>query len=242
MKFLAIAGRNSKEIFRDPLTIVLGVAMPIALLFLFSTIGRSAPIEIFTPPMLAPAVVVFGFSFLTMFSATLLSKDRQTAFLARLLTAPIRPSGFIMAYILPYIPIALVQIVAGFAAAAVLGIEMGTGIFMSLTVLVPIALAFIGLGMILGSLMTENQIAGFGSSLIVVVSIFGGCWMDLSLVGGVFEKIGYALPFAHAVDAARAVIAGAAFSDITAHFIWVAVYSAAFFVLGIVSFAWKTRR
>lgn len=51
-------------------------------------------------------------------------------------------------------------------------------------------------------LLKEAQVGGVGSIVIVMISLFGGVWMDLKAVGGVFEAVGYALPFAHATDAA----------------------------------------
>ena len=231
-----------KEVYRDPLSISLGVAMPAAMLVLFVTIGKNTALDIFTPIALAPAVAVFSFAFLTMFSAVLLTRDRQTAFLTRLLTTPLRPREFILAYTIPFLPAALLQIVACFAVAAVFGINLDLSIAASLIVLVPAAITCIGLGMLVGSLCTENQVAGIGSVVIVVASLFGGAWMNLREIGGVFEAIGYALPFAHAIDATRAIIKGARLSDVRSDLYWLFAYTVAFYTLGVFSFAWRTKR
>jgi len=242
VRFLSLANRNIKEIYRDPISIVLGVAMPATLLVLFVSISQNAPIEIFTVSALTPGIIVFSFSFLTMFSAILLSKDRQSAFLTRLLVSPLRPVDFILAYSLPFIPIALMQIIICYTVAVFLGITLDLGILLlSLIVLIPIALACIGIGMILGSLLTENQVAGAGSLVIIASSLFGGAWMDLNMIGGVFKNIGYALPFAHAIDATRAIYKGARLSGIVDNMYWIIGYTILFLILGIASFKWKTR-
>jgi len=226
MKFLSLANRNMKEIYRDPVSILLGVAMPVILLALFASISKNVPIPQFTVQALTPGIIVFSFSFLTMFSAILLSKDRQSAFLTRLLASPLKPIGFILAYSLPFIPIALLQIIICLIVAVILGFSLNLLLFLlSPMVLIPVAFACIGVGMILGSLLTENQVAGAGSFVIIISSLFGGAWMDLNVVGGVFKNIGYALPFAHAIDATRAIYTGAALIGIASNIYWVVSYT-----------------
>ncbi len=65
--------------------------------------------------------------------------------------------------------------------------------------------------------------------------------MDLKAIGGVFETIGYSLPFAHAIDAARAVLNGSSASGIVTDFYWVLGYTLVFFVAGIFCFRWRTK-
>lgn len=240
MRFLSLANRNMKEIYRDPVSISLGLAMPVGLLMLFILIGKNAPVEIFKAKSLTPGVIVFSFAFLMMFSATLLSKDRQSAFLARLLASPLKSTDFILAYSLPFLPIAILQIVVCFIVGIIFGVPLNLGLLYSLVVFIPIALVFICLGMVLGSLLTENQIAGAGSIIIVATSLLGGAWMDLKMVGGTFESIAYALPFAHAIDAARSIFNQSSLGNIGTDLYWIVGYALAFLALGIISFRWKT--
>lgn len=242
MRFLVLAGRNLKEVYRDPIAIGLGVIMPVVLLMLFISMGKNLPIETFSPSTLTPGIIVFGFTFLTMFSAMLLAKDHQSAFLTRLLTTPLRPIDFILAYSIPFLPIAFLQTAVCFTVGILFGMTLNFNVLLSLVVLIPIAVACIGLGMIIGSLCTENQIAGIGSTIIMAGSLFGGAWMDLKMVGGVFNTIGYILPFAHAIDATRAILKGSDFGTIANNLYWVIGYTLCFFVLGIFSFRWRTKR
>jgi len=241
MRFTALAIRNFKEMIRDPLSIGFEVGLPPVFMVMFWALGESVGGDIFTATMLAPAVTVFGFAFLTMFSAIMLARDRQSALLSRLLTTPLRSSDFIVAYSLPFILIAILQIVACFAMGALLGLEVYGNIGIVFLVLLLMAICCLGLGTILGSVFTENQVSGVGSAVIVFVSLFGGCWMDMETIGGVFQGIGYSLPFAHAVDAARDVLMGSGFGDITTDLCWVLGYTVVFFVLGVLCFRWRTR-
>ena len=240
MRFLSLANRNMKEIYRDPVSISLGVAMPVILLMLFISIGKNTPIEMFTPKALTPGIIVFSFAFLMMFSAMLLSKDRQSAFLTRLLASPLKPTDYILAYSLPLLPIAILQIIVCFIVGIIFGVPLSLSILYSLVILIPVAFVFIGLGMILGSLLTENQISGAGTIIIIITSLLGGAWMNLKMVGGAFESIAYALPFAHAIDGARSILTGSSLGNVTTDLCWVVGYALVFLLLGIVSFRWKT--
>lgn len=240
MRWLSLARRNTKEIYRDPVSTLLGLALQIALLLLFTSIHKKTQVEMFSARMLTPGIIIFSFSFLMMFSATLLSKDRQNAFLLRLFTTPLKPADFILAYFLPFLPLALAQMLSCLLAGYFLGAEY-QNFFWILLILLMVALSCIGLGMILGSLFSVNQISGIGSLLITAISLFGNIWTPLEFMGGVFSKIGYAMPFAHAMDAIRWLVEGNPFSGITGHFIWVLIYTVVLTAGGVLAFAWRTR-
>lgn len=242
MRFISLASRNMKEVYRDMLSVGLGIAMPVLMLILFSTLGKSAPIPLFTPDSLTPAVAVFSFGFLTMFASVLLSKDRHSAFLTRLLVTPLRSSDFILAYSLPFIPVALAQMIICLGVGLIMGGTLTASILLAMLVILPVAITCIAIGLILGSLCTENQVAGFGSTLIVIISLFGGAWMDLKMIGGIFETIGYALPFAHAIDAARALISGSGSAGMGTGLYVNLGYMVVTCILAVVVFNWKTKR
>jgi ABC-2 type transport system permease protein len=238
---MSLANRNMKEVYRDPLTALLGLAMPLALLILFSSVNKKIRLDIFSPQMLTPGIIVFCFAFLIMFSAILLSKDRQTAFLTRLFTTPLRPADFILAYTLPFIPLALIQTAVCLLVGVFLGAAFSNVLF-SLIIFLLITMICLSIGMIMGSLLTMNQVSGVGSVFVTAIGLFSGAWMDLKMVGGVFERIGYALPFAHAVDAAKGLLAGSAFTGISGNFYPLLCYAVVLFLLAIVAFRWKMKQ
>ena len=241
MKFYSLSTRNLKEIYRDPVTILLGLAMPLGFLLLFASIEKKIPLEIYTAQNLTPGVTIFSFAFIIMFSATLLAKDKQSAFLIRLFATPLKPSDYILSYLLPFIPFALLQIVVCFVTGILFGASF-QNILISMLLFLFIAISCISLGMILGALFTVNQVSGVGSILITAISLFCGVWMDLKMVGGVFETIGYALPFAHAVDASRGLLSGSHFDSISHSFYIVILYSIVLFFLAILAFRRAMRK
>ena len=104
MRFFA--SRNAREILRDPISVGFGVAFPILLLLLLSFLNRHIPAEahmtLFEPEQLAPGVSVFSLSFLALFSALLLSRDRSSALILRLYASPLTGRDFILGYLLPW--------------------------------------------------------------------------------------------------------------------------------------------
>lgn len=209
MRFTSLAHRNLKEIFRDPVTLLLGVAMPVVFLFLFSSLGNLGDgVDVFKPQMLTPGIVIFSMSFIIMFVGTLLGKDSKTAFLTRLLSTPLKPVDYFLAYMLPFLPVALFQIVACYGVGVVLGISI-INVGLTLLVFLLMTMFCISIGIILGALLTLNQISGVGSIFITIASIFSGVWMDLHMLGGVFEAVGYSLPFAHSTEALKLLAHGA---------------------------------
>ena len=240
MRFAELAIRNFKEMWRDPISMGLEIGIPAGFLVIFWALGRSMGDESFlTTTMLVPGIAVFGFAFLLMFSAMMLSRDRESALLSRLLTAPLKPRDFILSYSLPYIPMVILQIALCFGIGALLGLELLGNAGLVFLVLLVMGICCVELGMILGLLFNVNQVSGVGSVIITLVALLGGIWIDIEAIGGVFYSIGNALPFAHAIDAARDAMIGAGFSGIATDFYWVLGYTLLFFALGTFLFRWR---
>ena len=225
MKALTFANRNTKEIIRDPLTLCFGLGFPLVLILLLSAIQANVPVPLFEIKHLAPGITVFGLSFMTLFSATLISKDRGSSLLQRLYTTPLTPLDFILGYTLPIIPIAVAQSIVCYLVAILLGLSVTVNILYSVLFIVPISVLFIALGLLFGSILTDKQVGGICGALLTNLSAWlSGTWFDLELVGGAFKKIAYMLPFVHAVELERAVLGGD-FNGIFPHLWWVLGYA-----------------
>ena len=236
MKMLTFAKRNMKEILRDPLNLCFGIGFPLVLILLLSAIQANIPVSLFEIQQLAPGIVVFGLSFMTLFSATLISKDRGSSLLQRLYTTPMKPTDFILGYTLPIIPIALMQSVICYIAAVVLGLEITANILIAILFVASISLLYISLGLLFGSILTDKQVGGICGALLTNLSAWlSGTWFDLALVGGAFKKIAYALPFVHAVELERAVLTSD-FAGIFPHLWWVLGYSAICIIVAVLLF------
>ena len=236
MKLSAFTSRNSKELLRDPLSLVFCIAFPLFLLILVAVLNkRLPPVETFRIENFAPGTVVFSFSFLTLFSGMLIAKDRTTSFLTRLFASPLTSSDYIFGYSLPLLPIALLQSAVFFIAAFFFELPVTFNVLVTLLVLIPAAVVFIGFGLLFGSIFSDKQVGGFFSVFVYMATFLSGQWLDLNMVGGVLKSIAYALPFAHAVDAAKAALAGE-YSSIFPHLLWVTGYALIVFLVAVWAF------
>ena len=236
MRMFAFAKRNIKEILRDPLNLAFGIGFPIVVLVLLSAIQKNIPVELFEISHLVPGITIFGLTFMTLFSATLISKDRSSSFLQRLYTTRIKAHEFILGYTLPIIPISLLQAIICYVVAVVFGYKITINTLYALLFIIPISVLFIALGLLCGSVFNEKQVGGICGALLTNLCAFlSGVWFDLNLVGGVFKRIAQALPFYHAVELERAVVKGN-FSEITLHLLIVIAFAVVILILAVFLF------
>lgn len=166
MRILTFSNRTAKEILRDPLNLAFGLGFPVALLLLLSAIQANIPVKMFELDKLTPGITVFGLSFMTLFSATLVAKDRESALLQRLYTTPLTAMDFIFGYILPILPIAIAQSIVCYIVAVILGLKITVTILYALLAIIPISLFFICLGLLCGSALNVKQVGGICGALI----------------------------------------------------------------------------
>ena len=246
MKTLVFASRNTKEILRDILTLLFGIVFPIVLLVLLSIINSSIPAEagmsLFEISNLVPGVSVFGLSFISLFTAMLVSKDRCTSFILRLFTSPLKPAEYILGYTIPLIPMSIVQTIVCYVAAFAFGLEYTAIIFLAVIVNIPVAILFISIGLLCGTVFNDKMVGGICGALLTNLSAWlSGTWFDLELVGGAFETVANLLPFIHAVNAGRAALSGN-YSEIMPHLIWVIGYALVITVIAVVLFNRKMKQ
>ena len=228
MRMLTFSGRCAKEIIRDPLNLAFGLGFPLVLLLLLSAIQANVPVSLFEIGHLAPGIGVFGLSFMTLFSATLVSKDRESALMQRLYTSALRPADFILGYMLPMIPIAAAQSLVCYLAALALGLSLSVNIFFGVLMSIPVGIFHIALGLLFGSILNSKQVGGICGALLTNLSAWlSGVWFDLGLLGETFGKVAKLLPFYHSVQMERALIAGGFSQEVFYHFAFVTVYAVA---------------
>lgn len=241
---LIFARRVTLELLRDPLSYIFALGFPMVMLLVMTLVNQSIPEEaamtIFTLPSLVPAVWVFGMTFLMLFSAQLLAKDRSEAFLIRLYLSPMTSADFLMGYLLPVTVLGVLQGIITYGTGAVVGLFTGesvslSGVLLSVLLSLPSLLLFISMGLLFGAVLSERAAPGISSVIISVSSLLGGIWMDVDLMGGAWLDVCRALPFYHAVKLARC---GAAldFSGIPLSLIVVCIYGVLLFLLAALLF------
>lgn len=242
MKAVTFSKRCAKEIIRDPLNLFFGIGFPVVLLLLLSAIQANIPVSLFEIKYLAPGIAVFGLSFITLFSSTLVAKDRESAFLQRLYTTPLKSRDFILGYILPLVIVAVVQSIVTYLVAILLSLPVNLNLLVAVLFVLPISIFYVSLGVLCGSVFNVKQVGGICGGLLTNLSAWlSGVWFDLSLIGGVFESIASFLPFVHAVELQRAIILGD-FNQILPHLAVVMVYALVTTVFAIFLFFKQKRK
>lgn len=215
-KTICFAKRNLKEMYRDVLSYIFCLAFPIVMLVIMTLVNESIPKEadmtIFRIDNLMGGIIVFGQTFVMLFTTLSVSKDRECSFLMRLYASPMKSSNFTMGYFLPMILIAMAQAFTAVAASLVISFIVGVklsigGVLLSIVFSIPSAVMFIGIGVLFGTILNSNAAPGLCSIVISLGSFLGGIWFDAEGTGGVMYKICKCLPFIYCTKTVRSTIA-----------------------------------
>lgn len=204
MRTINFAKRNFKELIREPLSLVFAIILPLFLLFIFQQFNipnDSYKIENFTA-----GIIVFGFSFITLFTSMLVSKDRTTSLLIRLGISPMKSSEYILGYMLSLVPIILIQDILFFILACLMGLSFSINIIWAVIVSIIISILFISIGILIGSIFTEKASSGISSIIVQLVCFTSGMYFPKELLGNMFGKICEYLPFESAVIIIKGVM------------------------------------
>lgn len=238
MKTLALVTRNRKEILRDPISLIFFIGVPMVMLIILSLMQKNMPYDLFEIEKLAPGMAVFSFSFISLFSGMLIAKDRSSWFLTRLFASPLSSSDFIIGYSLPLLVIAVLQSGVCFITAFFFGLSIDINVLLTILILIPSAILFIGLGLLLGCVFNDKQVSGIASLVIMLVSFLSGIWYNLDMMGDTLKTISNTLPFVHSVKLTQSVLNGD-YSEINSNIIWVLAYAVGVFATAILVFKKK---
>ena len=237
MRMLNFAKRNFKELIRDPLSLVFEIILPIFLLFIFQQInipGDPYKLENFTP-----GIIIFGFSFITLFTATLVSKDRSSSLLIRLGTSPMKSSDYILGYIISLIPIIVIQDILFFVVAILLGMSFSINMIYTIFISLVVSVLFISLGILIGSLVSEKATGGIGSVVVQLVCFTSGMYFSNDLIGDSFEKVCELLPFESCLNIIKGVLNNDLDSILTRNIIVFLIYAIGILFVAIIAFKKK---
>ncbi len=212
---ICFAKRNFTEMSRDLLSYIFCVAFPLAMLVIMTLVNESIPKEagmtIFRIDNLSGGIAVFGQTFVMLFTALTVSKDRSGSFLIRLFASPMKSSDFTNGYILPMLLISVIQsclsMLSSFIVSLIVGFDLNViGLLVSIVVLIPSAIFFTSIGLIFGTLFNQNAAPGLCSIIISLGSFIGGIWFDAESTGGIILKIAKCLPFFYCTKLVRSAV------------------------------------
>lgn len=249
-RIIAFAGRNLKELLRDPLSYIFCIGFPLVMLIVMTMVNSSIPAEagmtIFRIDNLSAGISVFGMTFVMLFTCLSVSKDRAGSFLVRLYASPMRPWDFIIGYMMPVFVLAVAQSIVTFAASLIVGVVTDVelsilGCMAAVVALLPLSVMMISTGLLFGTLFSEKAAPGLCSIVISLASFLGGVWFDVEGIDGVLNDICTALPFFHGTKAGRMAVALDFGSEFRLHIAVMSGYAAAVTVISILLFRRKMK-
>ena len=204
--------RNLKEVLRDPLIYIFCLGFPVAMFFLFYIInkfsnGNTPTFEVLS---LLPGIIVFSYSFVMLTLSIMVSKDKQTFFLKRLYSSPMKSYDFILGYFLVGLFIGVLQTLICIITGLIISVISNVG-FVSISDILlliisqlPMLITNIFLGILFGTIFSDKSAPGICSVFISLAGILGGCWMPIETMGG-FETFCRFLPFYPSVYIGRII-------------------------------------
>ncbi len=214
-RLLAFTERNRKEILRDPLSYIFCLGFPLVMLIIMTLVDQSIPKEagmtVFHIENLSGGILVFAQTFIMLFTAITVAKDRSGSFLVRMYATPMTSRDLIGGYILPMLLLYLIQavitVITAFIIALITKADLKiSGLILGIVLGLPSAVLFIGFGLLAGTLFNEKAAPGMCSILISLGSFLGCIWFDADATGGVMLKICRCLPFYYCTKTVRAAM------------------------------------
>ena len=237
MRTLNFAKRNFKELIRDPLGMIFTIVLPLFLLFIFQQFN--IPNDAFKLENFTPGIIVFGFSFITLFTATLVARDRTTSLLIRLGISPMKSVEYILGYILAILPIIIIQNVLFFALAIIMGLQFSIYIILTALVSWLVAILFIGIGILFGSIFSEKAASGISSIIVQFVCFTSGMYFPKELIGDVYARICEYLPFESCVTIVKGILNNDFGSISIRNIIVFSIYTISIVIISVIAFKKK---
>ena len=236
MRILTFANRNFKEIIRDPLSIIFSIILPLFLLYIFKQF--KIPNEVYNIENFTPGIIIFSLSFITMFTSSLVAKDRSTSLTTRLEVSPMKSIDYILGYSISVLPIVLIQNILFFITAILLGLNFSINITYTILVSIPISLLFISLGILIGTITTEKSSSGVSSIVVQLVAFTSGMYFSTDMVGNTFSTICKILPFQSTLNITKSVLNNS-YNNILTNTLIVVIYTIITILLEIFLFKKK---
>lgn len=233
-RVFALTKRNVKEILRDPTSLVFCALLPVAMLVLMQVLfaKMSEHAVMFRIENFAPGITTFGFTFTMLYVALTVSGDRKSAFMARITVSPVRPAEYVISFILASVPVMIVQTILFYCVAFIFGLPFGTGVLLSVLLLIPSTFFYATAGTLIGSIADNPNQAGPISSIIISgAGLLGGVWLPIETMSEGFITVCKCLPFYNCVLAGKTPFVG---GNALVPVLITIGYAVVFFVLSVV--------
>ena len=150
-----------------------------------------------------PGNAVLFLFFLSTTVALSFVEERRSGAWRRLLSAPVPRSTLLLAKLVPFFLVGLVQMAFFFGVGVVVfGMGVGGSVLALAAVTAVLVFAAVSLGLLVASFGgTERQVSGFATMAVLVMALLGGCMFPRIFMPDAMKTIGLFTPHAWALDA-----------------------------------------
>jgi ABC-2 type transport system permease protein len=186
--------------------------------------------------------VLFGF-FLALQVALSFVEERRSGTWRRVLASPARRRWVLLAKLVPYVLVGLVQFAFLFGLGALaFGMEVRGSLAALVTLTVAVVLCAAALGLAIASLGgTEKQVGGIGSICLLVMGLIGGSMVPRMFMPELMRTLSLAVPHAWALDGYfdALVRPGTRLADVLPEVAALGGFTAAFAAFGALTFRFE---
>jgi ABC-2 type transport system permease protein len=186
--------------------------------------------------------VLFGF-FLALTVGISFLEERKFGTFRRLLAAPVRRSTLLLAKLLPYYLVGLVQMAFLFSiGVTVFGMKVSGSVAALVVLTALVELAAVSLGLVVASFSaTERQVGAIGSVCLLVMGLLSGGMVPRPLMPHTMQTMSLFTPHAWAIEGYYDLLLrdGTTVADILPHLLALACFAAGFTLIGVLRFRFE---
>lgn len=186
----------------------------------------------------APSLIILGLMTLISTTAGRLVRDRQGGFTTRVLTTPVRPLEFVLAYSLPFVMVGILSVPIYLVMGRLLGLQILGSLALAFLLYLVVALVSVGIGMVVAAVVrTAEQAEGFAWLIIIPMAAISGVWFPTDQMPSYMKTLAAIFPFKYAAAASREVInQSGGWQAVGPDFLVLAVWTVAAFGIGVFLF------
>jgi ABC-2 type transport system permease protein len=186
--------------------------------------------------------VLFGF-FLAITVALSFVEERRSGTWRRVLAAPVHRGAMLVAKLVPYVLMGLLQFGFLFGIGAVFfGMRVGGSIVALVAVTFCVVLCATALGLAIAALGgTEKQVGSIGSISLLIMGLLGGTMVPRLQMPDLMARISHAVPHSWALDGYYTLLVrdGAGVADVWLELVVLLGFTAAFGAFGLAKFRFE---
>ena len=197
--------------FRNRRVFFLSLGFPIALYLMIATPNRHVR-DLGGTGLTAPLYFMVGLAAFGAMNAVLalggrIATERQTGWNRQLRLTPLSTRNYFRAKVLTGYLTALATILLLYVAGAALGVRLGAGRWLDMTLLILVGLVpFAALAILLGHLLSADSVGPAIGGITALLSILGGIWFPIT--SGAMRDVAQALPSYWLVQASHVGVGG----------------------------------